>query len=495
MRIAIVSDLHANLQAWNAALFDIRSHRVDQIICLGDIVGYGPNPAEVLQSVHSAIELLVLGNHDAVVAGKISDGLFNDRAQALIRWTRPRLNENAVRFLASLPLSLDTGEFRCAHGDLSDPAAYHYVIEPGDALASWETVEHQLLFVGHTHKPGIFLMGPSETPHGIEPRDFRIEPNKRYLVNVGSVGHPRDGDPRACYCIYDTQRESLYWRRIPYDIDAFHAAVRRAEFPEDAFHFLEQDPRNGVPPLRQQLDFSPATSPRQAARDVVELREVDLLRRHARRWRNRFVALLATAIAAGSIMGAILYNEVSLTATVTDTSTEHLSASQATPGVNILPTPKAHDSISGAISGWNIRMGRRRLQSVGVVSLHDGTTGVVMNSQSADAPLALYSPPILVDHATKFCAQAMVNRSPDFEGSLAIHLLETRNVAGKAQTMVRIVNPGIRRKDGWLEARHTFITTTNAYSIEYRVEGSFTGTVILAGISLVCPDPAATLGR
>ena len=109
-------------------------------------------------------------------------------------------------------------------------------------------------------------MGPSETPHIIEPRDFRLEPNKRYLVNVGSVGHPRDGDPRASYCILDTQKESIYWRRIPYEIDAFRAAVKREDFPEDAFHFLSCDPRAGVPPLRAQLDFSPATSPRQAAR-------------------------------------------------------------------------------------------------------------------------------------------------------------------------------------------------------------------------------------
>lgn len=487
MRIAVVSDLHANLQAWNAALFDIRSNRVDQIVCLGDIVGYGPNPAEVLQSVHSTVDLLVLGNHDAVVAGKIGDELFNDNAQTLIRWTRSHLNEQAVRFLASLPLSLDTGEFRCAHGDLSDPASFHYVIEPGDALASWETVDHQLLFVGHTHKAAIFVMGPSETPHITEPRDFRIEPNKRYLVNVGSVGHPRDGDPRACYCVYDTQRESIYWRRIPYEIDAFRAAVKREEFPEDAFRFLECDPRTGVPSLREQLDFSPATSPKQAASNVVELREVDLLRRHARRWRNRFLALLGAAIAAGAIMGGILHEHASRTATIQDTTVPNYTAGSTPAGANILPAPRAHPSIPMAISGWNIHLGRRKRQNVGIVTMQNGSPGIVMNSSSAEAPMAVYSPPVKVVLPTKFCAQAMINRSADFEGSLALYLVETRNVAGRAQELVRAVNPGIKRKEGWMEARHTFVTTTNTVSVVYRVEGTFTGSVVLADLSLCCP--------
>jgi predicted phosphodiesterase len=496
MRIAIVSDLHANIQAWNAALFDIRSQHVDQIVCLGDIVGYGPNPAEVLQSVHANVELLVLGNHDAVVAGKLGDDLFNEKAQTLIRWTRTRLNNQAVKFLSSLPLSIDTGEFRCAHADLSDPGAYHYVIEPGDAIASWETVGHQLLFVGHTHKPGIFLMGPSETPHAIDPRDFRLEPHKRYLVNAGSVGHPRDGDARACYCILDTQKESLYWRRIPYDIDAFKAAVDREAFPREAFHFLENDPRKGVPPLREQLDFSPATSPHQSAHDVVHVREVDIHRRHARRWRNRFLALLGAAVVAGAVMGGVVYEQASRTAVITDTSAPPILPHSRPVGTNVLPAPKAHPSIRGAISGWNIMLGMRRRQSAEAIAMRDGSPAIVMTSAAPAVPLAVYSPPVQIVAPTKFCAQAMVSRSPDFGGTMSVSLIETRNVAGRPRAMVRVMNPGIRRKDGWLEAKHTFITTTNTVSVEYRLEGSFTGSVVAAQLSLTCLEPSSTkLGR
>jgi len=127
MQVAIISDVHANMQAWNSVLLDIRSLDLDSIFCLGDTVGYGPNPAEVLSSIHTNVEHLVLGNHDAVVCGKLKPDLFNDSAAELIRWTSKQLNNQAVDFLASLPLSIDCGDFRCSHGDLADPAAFNYI--------------------------------------------------------------------------------------------------------------------------------------------------------------------------------------------------------------------------------------------------------------------------------------------------------------------------------------------------------------------------------
>ena len=145
MRYAIVSDLHANLPAWTAVLLDLRSLDADRIICLGDLVGYGPQPAEVLRSVYAEVNHVVLGNHDAVVCGKLDGSLFNETARQIILWTRDRLNAQALRFLRSLPLSLRGGGFRCAHGDLADPAAFRYVIDPADAAPSWSAVEDRLL--------------------------------------------------------------------------------------------------------------------------------------------------------------------------------------------------------------------------------------------------------------------------------------------------------------------------------------------------------------
>ena len=217
MRIAIVSDIHANLQAWNAALLDIRSSGVDHILCLGDIVGYGPNPAEVLESVHANVDYLVLGNHDAAACGKIDARLFNANAQQIIQWTRGRLTRSALRFLETLPLCLEGEFFRCTHGDFSAPGMYQYIAAAEDARASWGAVTEPLLFVGHTHQPALFLLGTSGIPRSVEPQDFALEEDKRFLVNVGSVGQPRDGDPRAAYAVFDAWANEIALRRVPYD--------------------------------------------------------------------------------------------------------------------------------------------------------------------------------------------------------------------------------------------------------------------------------------
>jgi len=487
MRLAVVSDLHANLQAWNAVLLDIRSLQVDQIVCLGDIVGYGPNPAEVLQSVHANVNHLVLGNHDAVVAGKLSDDLFNDQARELIRWTRTRLNDPAVSFLAGLPLSLDTGVFRCAHGDLSEPGAFHYVIDPSDALASWETVNHQLLFVGHSHRPAIFLMGPSETPRMIEPKDFRIEPHKRYLVNVGSVGHPRDADTRACYCILDSDRESVYWRRIPYDLDAFREAVAQASLPLDSFHFLRNDPRASVPPLREQLDFSPATSPSEETHDVIAIQEVDILRTKARRWRNRFIALAATLVVAGAALGTVLYEQASATAVYTVGSTGNRSALAAPTGANILPAPAAVAGRPNTVAGWIVRLERRRTQRVDTLNLADGRTALVLSSTAANASVSVSSFPIDVAAKTKLQARCLVRRSPDFEGSIELQIIESREQNGRRSSATTVINPGQRYRDGWYEIVRTLPCGPATTALEYRIVGRFKGSAVVTDLSLSRP--------
>ena len=164
MRYALVSDLHANEQAWKTVLLDIRSLRVDIVICLGDVVGYGPNPAEVLESAHANADYLVMGNHDAALCGKIDADCFTDRARESLEWTRSRVNEAGLAFRGSRPLSVAGDGFRCAHGEFGEAGLFRYVFEPEDARASWDAVDEPLLFVGHTHQPGIFVLGDSGVP-------------------------------------------------------------------------------------------------------------------------------------------------------------------------------------------------------------------------------------------------------------------------------------------------------------------------------------------
>ena len=264
MRYAFVSDIHGNLPAWNTVLADLAVHRVDRIVCLGDTVGYGPQPAECLRGVYAHVHQMVLGNHDAVVAGKMSAESFNDRAQRMIEWTGTQLGENARALFSSLPLVLKGPGFRCTHGDFTDPAVFNYVRTEEDARANFAAVPEQLLFCGHTHEAAVFLTGESGNVYKIEPQDFELEEGKRYLVNVGSVGSARDGDPRASYVIYDEERRGVYFHRVPFDFEAFRSAVAAAPgLDPDLVPFLRAAAARGTAAsVREEADFAPAAAVR-----------------------------------------------------------------------------------------------------------------------------------------------------------------------------------------------------------------------------------------
>ncbi len=303
MKYAVVSDIHANLPAWNAVLLDIRSAGVDAIICLGDMVGYGPHPREVLESLYTNVDHFLLGNHDAAICGKIDPKFFSDPAREIIQWSARQLGEPAKKFLARLPLCLAGDNFRCAHANFDQPADFHYIFEPEDALPGWRKVSEPLLFIGHTHQPGIFVIGRSQTPRLIPPEDFMLEEGKRFLVNVGSVGQPRDGDYRATYCIFDEATGSVFWRKVPFDLDAHRAAMEKAGLPLAAAAFLNAAPTSLQPPLRERVNFSPPAQPVVTMRDTVPVQHLAQLKRRVRRWQGMFLAMLL-AVCAASGAGA-----------------------------------------------------------------------------------------------------------------------------------------------------------------------------------------------
>ncbi|MFW5803129.1 MAG: metallophosphoesterase family protein, partial [Verrucomicrobiota bacterium] len=191
MIYAVISDLHANRQAVNSVLTDIDANGADAVICLGDVVGYGPAPAAVLQTVHARVDHILLGNHDAVVGGRLDPGCFNPGARKIIEWTAGQVDGKARTFLGSLPAVLTGDGFRCAHAEFEMPLRYSYILEEDDAAASWSVCEEQLLFVGHSHRPALFVTGQSGRTYQLDAQDFQAENGKRYIVNVGSVGQPR----------------------------------------------------------------------------------------------------------------------------------------------------------------------------------------------------------------------------------------------------------------------------------------------------------------
>ena len=151
MRYGIVSDVHANIQAWKAVLKDMKRQGVDIILCLGDVIGYGPNPAEVLDSCYSNVDYFLLGNHDAVIGNRLDSELFNDNAKFLIEWTRDQLNDAAADFFAEMPLRMEGDGFICAHGELALPGRFGYIYQAQDAIESFTSTDSPLMFVGHTH--------------------------------------------------------------------------------------------------------------------------------------------------------------------------------------------------------------------------------------------------------------------------------------------------------------------------------------------------------
>jgi len=485
MLYAIVSDIHANLQAWTAVWIDLRSLRVDRVVCLGDIVGYGPNPAEVLRMVHSSVDCLVLGNHDAAVCGKMDPALFTGNAREIVLWTRDQLNATALRFLRSLPLSLRAPLFRCAHGEFAAPAAYNYVIDPGDALPSWKAADEHLLFVGHSHVPGIFVLGHSGVPHRVEPQDFVLEEQKRFLVNVGSVGQPRDGDPRASYCLFDAATRAVYWRRVPFDLDEYRVALARAGLPKTGSYFLRHDPRVGRPPVRQLLSFTPAASPEQAVTNTCEVRDLEVMRRQVKRW--RLAAWSALGLSVVLCLGASLlwWNAQPEPFELRGEPLVPVSALTAPLDQNLLTLPREPVAPESTIPGWTVTLGHRRRQSIAVNIEKDGPV-FVLASLNPHSELRLASPSIRVQPDMRLCLEALFRKQPSFRGTVAVTISALRSIDGRETRIEQFVvkEPTQARAGEWVLAKATFNVPANAVSLDYRIQGRFTGEVQLKDLKL-----------
>ena len=486
MRYAIVSDIHANLQAWKVVLLDIGSSHVDRIICLGDTVGYGPNPAEVLESLYKHAHHVVLGNHDAAVCGKLNEDLFNDAAAGIVRWTRAQLNPDAMEFLKSLPLTLNGDGFRCSHGDFSAPGAFRYVIDPDDATPSWDAVDEPLLFVGHSHEPGIFVRGASGTPHRVPPQDFTLEPGKRFLVNVGSAGQPRDGDARACYCIYDTDEQSVFWRRIPFDLDDYRRNLEAAGIDPAASYFLKADPLKKTPPVREMLSFRSPEHEGEHAQNVVEVAEIELLNRVVTRWK-RFTALaVAGIILIGALTGGIAYRRHTRSLTLTPANFAVIEPTTPSRIFNLLAFPRSAVATPAPITGWQIHLGNRRAQRV-LWDAYATPAQFVLESSAADDALRAEAPPIDVEPGMRFCLQATFRLSPGLSGTISTDV--TLWKADTGTTVTRVDHfagkpPNLRRKGGWLQAKETFEIPAGGTRLTVALAGSFNGTIEVKDITM-----------
>ena len=222
MRYAIISDIHANAVALRAVLADIQSRQADAVICLGDTVGYGPLPRQALQLVRQSCSAVLLGNHDWAVGERATPKDYVNLAGESLSRHREELSAHDREWLANLPRTVTFSNAAATHADFTSDTQFYYVETPEDAQANFTARREQLLFVGHTHTPALFLTGHSGAVYALPPDDFALEEGKRYLVNPGSVGYPREKDGKcfSSYVIYDDSAQAVYFRQIPFDVSS-----------------------------------------------------------------------------------------------------------------------------------------------------------------------------------------------------------------------------------------------------------------------------------
>lgn len=229
MRYAIFSDIHGNLPAWNAVLADMRALETDVYVCLGDIVGYGPRPQEVLDGIRAVTANFVLGNHDAAAAGVLDASIFNDQAREVIEWTRDRLNPESIQFFKEMPLAIEDEEILFVHAEIEEPGRFLYIDSEEEAEQNFAAGDQPLTFVGHTHNPGMFVRNPDGNVHRLGDRDGTLRNDRRYIVNVGSVGEPRNPeDIRARYVVYDSDTRTVAFRRIEFDVETYRSHLQQS---------------------------------------------------------------------------------------------------------------------------------------------------------------------------------------------------------------------------------------------------------------------------
>jgi putative phosphoesterase len=212
MRIAIISDIHSNLEALKRAQVEIEREKVDEVVCLGDIVGYGANPNECVDIVKSLTAHVLLGNHD------------NPFARIAAEWTADTLTEDNKDYLAALPFTVERNGILFVHASPLKPEEWNYVLTPSDAAENFDAMPTDVCFIGHSHVPEVF---------GEDPWTRNIVRGEKFIVNVGSIGQPRDGNPKLSFGIFDTELWGYRNVRLDYDIELAAFKIKKAGLPKN----------------------------------------------------------------------------------------------------------------------------------------------------------------------------------------------------------------------------------------------------------------------
>ncbi len=230
MRLLVLGDIHGNLEALTAVLKDAQRRGFDRAVSVGDVVGYGADPSACLALLRNLKAGIVMGNHDQAVTGGIPLDTFNSYARQAVEWTARSLPAEELAFLKTLPFVIREKEYVVSHGTLHQPEEFRYLLTEAEAVASLAVLDHPVCFLGHTHMP-VWVRAKDGDLEISQTDAAPVEPGRPVLVNVGSVGQPRDGDPRTVYCLYDTEKKLAVLHRLDYDLQETGRKILAAGLP------------------------------------------------------------------------------------------------------------------------------------------------------------------------------------------------------------------------------------------------------------------------
>ena len=246
MKIALITDIHANREAFEACMEQAHLHGAQRVAFLGDFVGYGADPAwvvdRVMELVATSGAIAVRGNHDHATAIGARPGMVEDAAK-VINWTRSQLNPDQLRFLEELPLVREDGECLFAHANAYAPSEWGYILARADAVRSMMATQARYTFCGHVHEPQLYNLAGTGKIGDFTPTAgvaIPVPPHRQWLILPGSAGQPRDGNPAACWALFDTERHTLTFHRVPYNYEVTGAKILAAGLPPRLAHRLSE---------------------------------------------------------------------------------------------------------------------------------------------------------------------------------------------------------------------------------------------------------------
>ena len=231
MRYALLSDIHSNLEAFQAVVKDLERETVDQVCFLGDIIGYGADPDQCIDMLQGLGSCVVAGNHDWAAVELTDTSYFNSAAKTAIEWTAKQLSPHHRKFLKKLPLTHSFSRIQLVHATPSNPETWGYIFSLQEAIDGFNYCEQHICFVGHSHSPVNFAENKEGKVSQLPDSSFLLKDESRYIINVGSVGQPRDGDPRAAYGIYDSGDARYVLKRVVYTIEDTQKKIIEAGLP------------------------------------------------------------------------------------------------------------------------------------------------------------------------------------------------------------------------------------------------------------------------